>query len=297
MLDTALLAPSSKPHVPATDPNHLAVTTNSTILAHSRRPAILTYVSPLVDTASTLSGIPFYVLGWKTESEVLEISIFEGVEFAKGWTNVPRTVKVVVEADEKMQFYEAGIKIVARFGGLRWMIYNHRILSYLFFTSTFWTCSMLSSLVAWFVLSTFFASDKDGGPRKEESEDQSEDIKSEEGDEQFDPLSTEDLSDTSRSFPTLGRQMPLHFSSRRDTSKRGQGEAEDKSKSEQDNVVASTNIQPLGAEADDEEDEDELGVRSWRDSGIGTSLEEGDRRGNVQRRRRSFFASDKQQRH
>ena len=286
MLDTALLAPSSKPHIPPTDPNHLAVTTNTTILAHSRRPAILTYVSPLVDTASTLSGIPFYVLGWKTESEVLEVPIFEGVEFAKGWTNVPRTVKVVVEADEKMQFYEAGVKIVARFGGLRWMIYNHRILSYLFFTSTFWTCSMLSSLVAWFALSTFFASDKGGGPKKE-TEDESEVIKSEEQeDEQFDPLSTEDLSDTSRSFPTLGRQMPLHFSSRRDTVKREQGEVEDKVKREQDSVVASTNIQPLGAEADDEEDEDELGVRSWRDSGLGTSFEEGDRKSSLHRRRR-----------
>lgn len=287
MLDTALLAPPSKPLVPATDPNHLAVTTNTTILAHSRRPAILTYVSPLVDTASTLSGIPFYVLGWKTESEVLEVPIFEGVEFAKGWTNVPRTVKVVVEADEKMQFYEVGVKIVARFGGLRWMIYNHRILSYLFFTSTFWTCSMLSSLVAWFVLTTFFASDKGVDPKKEKTEDQSEDIKSEEeDDEQFDPLSTEDLSDTSRSFPTLGRQMPLHFSSRRDSAKWGQGEADEKVKREQDNVVASTNIQPLGAEADDEEDEDDMGVRSWRDSGIGTSLEEGDRKSNLHRRRR-----------
>ena len=294
MLDTALHAPPSKPPVSATDPSYLAKITDTTILAHSRRPAILTYVSPLVDTASTLSGIPFYVLGWKTESEVLEVPIFEGVEFAKGWTNVPRTVKVVVEADEKMQFYEAGVKIVARFGGLRWMIYNHRILSYLFFTSTFWTCSMLSSLVAWFVLSTFFASDKDGGSQKEENENQSEVIKSEEeDDEQLDPFSTEDLSDTSRSFPTLGRQMPLHFSSRRDTAKRGQGEAEEKFKREQDNVVASTNIQPLGAEADDEEDEDELGIRLWRDSGIGTSLEEGDRKSNVPRRRRSFFGSDK----
>ena len=292
MLNVALLAPPPKPST-ITDPHHVAISSNTTILAHSRRPAILTYVSPLVDTASTLSGIPFYVLGWKTESEVLEVPIFEGVEFAKGWMNIPRNVKVVVEADEKMQFYEVGVKIVARFSGLRWMVYNHRILSYLFFTSTFWTCSMLSCLIAWFVLSTFFEEDKDTVTKKEEIEDENETIKSEdEENEQFDPFSTEDLSDTSRSFPTLGRQMPLHFSGRRD-SRREQGAADEKVKREQDSVMASTSIQPLGAEADDEEDEDELGVRSWRDSGIGTSLEEGDRKSNVQRRRRSLFGSDK----
>lgn len=45
--------------------------------------------------------------------------MFEGVEFAKGWSNIPQEVKVVVEADKKMQFYEVGVKIVARFKGLR----------------------------------------------------------------------------------------------------------------------------------------------------------------------------------
>lgn len=247
-----------------------------------------------MDTASTLSGIPFYVLGWKSESEVLEVPIFESVEFSKGWMNVPRFVKVVVEADEKMQFYEVGLKIIARFGGLRWIIYNHRILSYLFFTSTFWTCSVLSSLLVWFVLGSFFSGDKDEEPKKKGIAERDEVIKSEEeDDDQFDPFSTEDLSDTSRSFPTLGRQMPLHFSSRRGTLMKGEAEEEEKAKKEEEKVMASTNIQPLGAEADDEEDEEDRGIRSWRDSGIGTSLEETDRRTNIPRRRRSLFGSDK----
>ena len=294
MLDVTLLAPTAKSPAPLSNLDFIAASLNSTVLARSRRPAILTYVSPLVDVASTLSGIPFYVLGWKSESEVLTIPVFESVEFSKGWMNVPRFVRVVVEADEKMQFYEVGVKIVARFGGLRWIIYNHRILSYLFFTSTFWTCSMLSSLLAWFVLGSFFSGNQEGNVKKEEIEDERETIKAEEeDDDQFDPFSTEDLSDTSRSFPTLGRQMPLHFSSRRDSVRRGPGEEEDRVKREEDNIMASTSIQPLGAEADDEDDDDEYGMRTWRDSGIGTSLEETDRRSNVQRRQRSLHGSDR----
>ena len=297
MLDVTLLAPTAKSPATFSNLEYAAASLNSTVLARSRRPAILTYVSPLVDAASTLSGIPFYVLGWKTESEVLTIPVFESVEFTKGWMNVPRFVRVAVEADEKMQFYEVGVKIVARFGGLRWIIYNHRILSYLFFTSTFWTCSMFSSLLAWFVLGSYFSGEQEGDVKKEKGKHEGDVVKAEEEeDDQFDPFSTEDLSDTSRSFPTLGRQMPLHFSSRRDSGRRGQGEEEeDGIKREEDNIMASTSIQPLGAEADDEDDDDEFGMRPWRDSGIGTSIDETDRRSNlnVQRRQRSLLGGDK----
>ena len=124
MIDIALLSPM----VPASSPADLipstttSTNTTATVLARSRRPAILTYASAIVDTASTLSGIPWYIMGWKTESEVLEVTMFEGVEFSKGWKNIPDMVKVVVEADEKMQFYNVGVKILARFGGLRYNI-------------------------------------------------------------------------------------------------------------------------------------------------------------------------------
>jgi seipin len=122
MIDLALLAPSasSSPATYLKSPVSTANASNS-ILALSRRPAILTYASPIIDTAHKLSGLPWYMLGWRKESEVLEIGMYEGVEFAKGWRNVPDRVQVIVEAGETMQFYEVGVKIVARFSGLRYV--------------------------------------------------------------------------------------------------------------------------------------------------------------------------------
>ena len=124
MIDLALLAPGSPPT--ASPANILpsafgAASSNAsaTVLSQSRRPAILTYTSPLVEHASKLSNLPWYVIGWKTESEALEISMFEGVQFAKGWKNIPDRAQVVVEADEKMQFYGVSLRIRARFQGLR----------------------------------------------------------------------------------------------------------------------------------------------------------------------------------
>jgi len=292
MLDVSLLAPlkasSSTPAIPATS----TTSPNTTLLAHSRRPGILTYVSPLVDTASTLSGIPFYILGWKHESEVLEISVFEGVEFTKGWRNIPRYVKVAIEADEKMQFYEVGVRVLARFGGLRWVVYHHRILSYLFFTTTFWMGSMLSCAVAWVLISLFMsASDGQKLGQKQEGIDGVKVKKEVEDEAQFDPTSMEDLSDTSRTFPTLGRQLPLHFSGRKDNIKH-EDDAAGNVKQEQDRVIDSTSIQPLGAEADDEDDDE--AIVSWRDSGVGTSLEDADRRRTVQKRRKALFGGSNQ---
>ena len=121
MLDLSFLSPSD----PNTSPADIMTSSlkdsndSASILTSSRRPAILTYTSPIVETANILSGMLWYLMGWKRESELLEVSMFEGVEFAKGWKNVPDRVIVVVEAEEKMQFYNVVLKIVARFGGLR----------------------------------------------------------------------------------------------------------------------------------------------------------------------------------
>lgn len=223
---------------------------------------------------------------------MLEISVFEGVEFLKGWRNVPRYVTVAIEADEKMQFYEVGVRILARFGGLRWVVYHHRILSYLFFTTTFWMGSMFTCGVAW-VLISFFMSDS-GGQRTGEKQEGTDGVKVKqevEDEAQFDPTSMEDLSDTSRSFPTLGRQLPLHFSGRKDNIKHEEDVAESM-KREEDGLLDSTNIQPLGAEADDEDDDE--AIVSWRDSGVGTSLEDVDRRRSVQKRRKALFGGSNQ---
>ena len=129
-------------------------------------------------------------------------------------------------------------------------------------------------------------------------------VKSEptDSDAAFDPTSLEDLSDTSRTFPTLGRgQAPLHFSGhqyrtvaeeRKEAGVEREEELEKKIKKEAGDGedmdrVPSSIIPPfpgLGAEADDE-DEDEGVGSEWRDSGIGTSRED-ERREEVRRRRK-----------
>ena len=95
---------------------------SSSVLARSRRPASLTYASPILDLAHKLSALPWYVIGWKKDNELIEVSMLEGAEFARGWKNIPNQVYVKIEADKKMQFYQVIVKIKARFQGLRYVL-------------------------------------------------------------------------------------------------------------------------------------------------------------------------------
>ena len=279
MIDLSLLPSSPTSFGPEVLAAPLATSnTTASVLARSRRPTILPYHSPLVDTASTLTGLPWYVTGWKRESEVLKVSMFEGVEFAKGWRNVPQNVKITIEADQKMQFYDVGVIVVAKLGGLRWFLYHHRILSFLIFSSTFWTGSMISMALAWLIMSTYLSSTPDSEP-KAEPDSNGAAIKSEPSEsDSADHLLTEDLSDTSRTFPTLRQQIPLQYSSQQSRALRR--DTEDDVKQEQE----TKNLQGVAAEADDEDDEAGGAERAWRDSGLGTSLDETDRQ-SIQRRR------------
>jgi seipin len=248
MIDLALLGPSN---------------TTGPILALSRRPTILQYKSTLVEAAHTLTGLPWFVLGWRKESEVLKVSMFEGVVFKKGWRNIPEKVRVVLEVGSEMQFYDVGLQIVARLRGIRWFLYNHRILAYLVFTSGFFIVTMSSTLLAYFVLSIYFAPTT---PGPHELKPSSIKTTSESDTEPFNPLSTSDLSDTARTFPTFGRQMPLHYTPVKK-------EEDVRVKSEEEQLLG---VQPMIGEADDEDEEDfeETEGSRWRDSGIGTGVED-----------------------
>lgn len=112
MLDLTLL-----PH-PSTSAS-TGTNTSAPSIARSRRPGILTYTSPLVDTASRISFMPLYLVGWKRELEKLEIPMMEQVEFARGARNLPASARLEINSKEDMQFYSAKVQFRARFTGLR----------------------------------------------------------------------------------------------------------------------------------------------------------------------------------
>ncbi|KAJ5736249.1 uncharacterized protein N7483_001374 [Penicillium malachiteum] len=125
-----------------------------TPISQSRRSAILTYSSPLVDVARRMARLPLYVLGWRREAEFLEVPMMDKLEFARGAQNLPQSLRLEIHSDTKLQIYSARVEFRARFTGLRWFMYRWKLTSFVVFSSLFWTVSMSTASLIWFVLSS-----------------------------------------------------------------------------------------------------------------------------------------------
>jgi seipin len=278
MLSLSLLPPTYKQPLPLSSmptPKNLGRTISVSpeeVLLYSRRPAILTYTSRLISLSERIFSLPLYVLGLRQESEILHVPMAESQSFIKGWKNVPGYVMLELQAGQEVQVYDVRVLFTARFGGLRWLMYNHRILSFIMFTSAFWFSEMIFTVLGWLAVRAIFSPKKEVKQElvKGEETDASTVVKAE-GEETDEP----DLSDTPRTFPTYGRQAPLRYIPK----------VKDEADSEE-YIIDETAIQPLAAEADDEGEEDLEVYRGGRaDSGIGTSFSEGGERSGLARRR------------
>jgi hypothetical protein len=92
---------------------------NNAPISQARRPAIMTYASPLVDVARRVARMPLYVVGLRRESETLEVPMMELLEFTKGTQNLPQSLRLEIQSDSKMQVYTARVEFRARLTGLR----------------------------------------------------------------------------------------------------------------------------------------------------------------------------------
>lgn len=242
------------------------------LIAHARRPAILTYLSREVEMVQKLVQMHWFMLGWRREEERLTVPMFETIEFARGRRNLPTTFRLELQLpreSERLQVYDARVIFRARFKGLRWLMYNHRIISAATFITCFWISEIVAMLVAWGVLSYVVFGSSGGGTSSTEmtTPKQTLDIKQETDEDTK-------LSDTERVFPTYGSQQPMIYPSQRIKSE--PGELDTEISPGLDSLSTLPTALTTAAEADDEdEDADFLldDADKWRDSGIGTSME------------------------
>lgn len=287
MLDATLYAPSEKGSTASTTLSTLKsglslADPNASVLARARRPAIMTYYSREVELVHKTKNLPWYVLGLGHEAETLTVALFEGVEFDKGWRNVPGSMRVEVQtqAPRSLQFYGAKAVFKARFRGLRWVMYNHRLASAGVFIASFWATEMVFASAAWVVLSWIIFG---GGSEDDEDEsDGARKIKNEYGGYRIKEEEEErtKMSDTERSFPTYAHQPPLRYTS---PIKKEEPLSPDR------DLLSSIPLAAANADADVEDEEDADFVlddaERWRDSGLGTSMESAGPSASIRRRR------------
>lgn len=263
-------------------------TLQSHVLARSRRPAILPYRSRLVDLAHRAFQIHWFIMGWKQEEDILRVVMFENVYFGKGRRNTPTSMSLELQSTHRLQTYNCKAIFHARFRGLRWLMYNHRIFSAAVFISGFWLVELLFAAIAWAAVVVYLLAPPEETPstrRKRISEkgEGANGVHTDDTDAE-DPMKFE-LSDTERTFPTPRGQPTLQYSSPT-TKRENSAERLEQSSS---SLMA---IPPFSAavEADDEDDDTD-----FFDSGIGTSLDSSStsRRDSVRKRRGRASSRDR----
>ncbi|EUC43910.1 hypothetical protein COCMIDRAFT_27662 [Bipolaris oryzae ATCC 44560] len=260
-------------------------TQTPTVLARSKRPAILTYRSRVLEMMYRLMRLPLYLLGWHKESEHVRIKMMESVMFESGYRNIPSSLRLELRSKLPLEVYRASVHMTARLEGIRWLMYRYRILAAALGILGFWGVEMGVLLFTWgaftLLTSSLSSSSRDGDGDGDGEEGKKEERRKVEAGE-TDPGTP--FSETSRVFPTLPSQYPLSYSS----SGGGGGVKRE------DGEVSLKDI-PVKEEAEaDDEDEDFLlevplpvGVEReavFTDSGLGTGLESGIERGSARRR-------------
>jgi hypothetical protein len=98
-------------------------TKEGVVLASARRLAMLTYRSWLVEMAWRVTRLPWYLIGWRVESEKVGVKVLDGVQFEKGRRNTPESVRVEVRSGrgKVLQIYGVSVEFRTRFEGLRYV--------------------------------------------------------------------------------------------------------------------------------------------------------------------------------
>lgn len=275
MLDASLLgAPSLIPN--SIIPGSISNNDDLPVLAHSRRTAFLKYYSREVDLARKALRLPALLTGLAHETETISIPIFSGVSFPRGFGNTPQTLRVEIQNRNRgeMLVYSCTASFRARFQGLRWIMYNHRIASAVVFVAAFWVTEVLAMGAAWIVLSLFVfpAGDQAGVKSERNAKAVKGETEDDEGtvDGEEDEREARRLSNTERTFPSYaGAPLLKYQHPKKEEADDGEYADRKVKKEEDDGVEPFPPLYTVAEAADDEDEEDDYVL----DSGLGTSLE------------------------
>ncbi|KAI1274642.1 putative adipose-regulatory protein-domain-containing protein [Xylaria sp. FL0933] len=133
--------------------------TRDNVVFSSRRPVLIPYEDPLVSTASRVLFLLYHIF-FAHAAETVKLSIPMG-ELVQFKSVLPLSVLVDVQAGPTLQVYSSAMTLVARLSGMRWFMYNHRVLAFAACTTIFWMAEMVSMGLAWVMLRWFFSGGRD----------------------------------------------------------------------------------------------------------------------------------------
>ncbi|KAI0860883.1 putative adipose-regulatory protein-domain-containing protein [Xylaria cubensis] len=255
------------------DPYQHVVTTADNVVFASRRPVLIPYADPLVTTASRVLFLLYHLM-WPHAAETMTLTVPMGelVEFPPRG-KLPLSLLVDVQTGTggqtpPLQVYSSQVTLVARLSGMRWFMYNHRILAFAVCTTAFWIAEMVAMGVAWGMLRLWF-------PSGQEKEVKTEEIEGPRGGGMYERMrrgNTNGKNNDDDDDDSL--KLKAEKNDDDDDVKIKDESPDPESEPE---MVSSRRYRHAGGDADDEGGSEE-------DAGVGTSFHEGTEGGQVRRR-------------
>lgn len=124
------------------------------VVAHARRPGIMTYRTPLLSTIDTILKSPLLLFGFARQEEALRIKLLERTTFDSS----ARHAIIQIEAPHKLDVYEARVEFLAHLTGIRWLMHRYRFTMFFVAPLVFWGVECIAMALVWWAVYSYCAS-------------------------------------------------------------------------------------------------------------------------------------------
>ncbi|KAJ8661207.1 hypothetical protein O0I10_002956 [Lichtheimia ornata] len=121
-------------------------TSNGSSILHSSRPGILRYQSKTQRIMRVLAKALPLLVGLSEESQTITVPLIEGFMENKAH---PVTHAIVSVSTHQLQVYDADLRVIADFHGLRYYMYHRRLVTAIGFVILFTVIEIICAAVAW----------------------------------------------------------------------------------------------------------------------------------------------------
>ncbi|CAK7220021.1 hypothetical protein SBRCBS47491_004048 [Sporothrix bragantina] len=155
--------------LPPANPRDFLESGGKRLLFAAARPALMTYTDPLVAQATRLTLLPLHFFAPEAASRSrLIVPMAESLSFSgSGGPSavLPAVLYLELRTNglQELQTYSAEVVFAARLSGLRWLMYHHRVFSFLLLTTTWWLVEVIFMLAVFAMLGLAFGGRSDDG--------------------------------------------------------------------------------------------------------------------------------------
>ena len=168
-VNSASAAIAAAERLPPANPRDFLESGGKRVLFAAARPALMTYTDPLIAQATRLTLLPLHFFAPEAASRSrLIVPMAESLSFSgPGGPSavLPAVLYLELRTNglQELQTYGAEVVFAARLSGLRWLMYHHRIFSFLLLTTTWWLVEVMFMMAVFVVLGLVFGGNSDEG--------------------------------------------------------------------------------------------------------------------------------------